>query len=152
MSRRGVILARRSPRSTPACQNAPVDALYPLLLVADVEASSRFYREQLGFEFVFPHLAEAHLAGDFAMLRRGGATVQLKALPDGQPNPNHAAHPDARQDGFIATQDPDSLCQELRERGVHIVEDVTDTDWGTREFRFADDSGYVFACGCSVDA
>ena len=129
-----------------------MDALYPLLLVTDVEASSRFYREQLGFEFLFPHLAEAHLAGDFAMLRRGGAIVQLKALPAGQPNPNHLTDPEARQDGFIATQDPDALCRELRERGVPIVEDVTNTGWGTREFRFADDSGYVFACGCPVDS
>ena len=128
-----------------------MDALHPTLLVADVARSATYYRETLGFEFLIPETAEAHLAGDFAMLRRGGVVIQLKALPGGAPNPNAAAHADARQDGFIPTSDPDALCAELRDRGVRIVEDIGDTDWGTREFRFADDSGYVFTCGRLIE-
>lgn len=124
-----------------------MDALHPTLLVVDVARSAAYYREKLGFEFLMPEFAEAHLAGDFAMLHREGVVLQLKALPGVTPNPNAGAHAEARQDGFIPTPDPDGLCAELRGRGVRIVESVGDTDWGTREFRFADDSGYVFTCG-----
>ena len=124
-----------------------MESLYPMLLVADVARSAAYYRDKLGFAFLYPEFAEAHLAGDFAMLQRGGVIIQLKALPDGRPNPNVLADPLARQDAFIHAADPDALCAELAARDVRIVEPVMDTAWGTREFRFADDSGYVFACG-----
>lgn len=119
--------------------------IYPTLIVRDVAATAEFYRSMLGFEFSMPKHAEDHLAGDFAMLTRGGVTIQLKAVGGGQPRPNLTVG--ARQDAFIQIDDPDALCEEYRSRGVRIVSDVEDTEWGTREFRFADDSGYVFACG-----
>ncbi len=119
--------------------------IYPMLIVPNVAASANFYRSKLGFEFAFPDTAEDQLAGDFAMLARGGVTIQLKAVPGGLPRPNSSVG--ARQDAFIDVADPDALCDEYRSKGVQIVSEVEDTEWGTREFRFADDNGYVFSCG-----
>ncbi len=48
----------------------------PTLIVKDVAATAEFYRSMLGFEFSMPEHAEDHLAGDFAMLTRGGVTIQ----------------------------------------------------------------------------
>ena len=124
-----------------------MQGIYPILLVADVARSAEFCRSKLGFEFAIPAQAADHLQGDFAMLVRGGVTIQLKAVPGGLPRPNASVHEWARQDAFIASDDPESLCLELRAKGVHIVSAVADTEWGTREFRFADDTGYTFACG-----
>jgi catechol 2,3-dioxygenase-like lactoylglutathione lyase family enzyme len=121
--------------------------IHPTLIVLDVAASAAYYREKLGFEFTFPDQAAAHLQGDFAMLSREGVSIQLKAVPAGTPRPNPTVHEYARQDAFIDVVDPDALCAELKAKGVRIVSDVAPTPWGTREFSFADNSGYVFACG-----
>ena len=117
----------------------------PMLIVSDVAATASFYRSKLGFEFEFPDQAEDQLAGDFAMLTRGGVTIQLKAVVDGIPRPNPMVG--ARQDAFIDVDDPDALCEEYRSKGFWFVSGVEESEWGTREFRFADNNGYVFCCG-----
>lgn len=122
-------------------------SIHPCLIVRDVSATAAFYRERLGFEHADPAAAEGMLAGDFAMLTRGGVTLLFKAVPGGEPRPNHTVHAWAPHDGFIHVEDLDALHAELVEAGVRIVAAPHATDWGTRELHFQDPDGYVFCCG-----
>jgi len=121
--------------------------IFPLLIVSDIKATAEFYRSKLGFEFCFPEEAADHLAGDFAMLKRDHVTLMFKAVENGKPRPNRTVHEWATHDAFIVVMDLEPLCEEFRSKGVNIVKEIEDTEWGTREFHFEDNNGYVFCCG-----
>jgi catechol 2,3-dioxygenase-like lactoylglutathione lyase family enzyme len=122
----------------------------PLLIVLDVEETAEFYRSKLGFEFAYPEQAAAWLEGDFAMLKRDGVVIMLKAVKNGKPRPNWTVHEYSPHDAFIPVTDLEPLCEELKSKGVKIVKDVHDTEWATREFYFEDNNGYRFCCGHSI--
>jgi catechol 2,3-dioxygenase-like lactoylglutathione lyase family enzyme len=129
--------------------DATLRGIHPLFIVEDVAATADFYRSKLGFEYLFPEQAAEHLNGDFAILKRDQAVVLFKAVPNGKPRPNHTVHEYALHDAFIPVLELEPLCEELRSKGVRIVREITDTEWGTREFHFQDNSGYIFCCGHS---
>ena len=124
-----------------------MQALHPLMIVNDVAETAAFYRSKLGFSFCFPEQAESQLAGDFAMMQRDNVVLMFKAVAKGTPRPNRTVHDWAPHDGFIYVRDLEPLCEELRAKGVKIVKEIGETEWGTREFLFEDNNGYVFCCG-----
>jgi len=124
--------------------------IHPLLIVEDVSLTADYYRTKLGFEFFFPEKASAHLAGDFAMLKRDNVILMFKAVKNGMPRPNRTVHEWLTHDAFIVVEDLESLCDELRGNGVTITKDIETTAWGTREFHFEDNNGYVFCCGHAI--
>lgn len=119
----------------------------PLLIVADVAATAAFYREKLGFDFLYPEQAEAHLEGDFAILERDEVILMFKAVEGGVPRPNHTVHEWAPHDAFIFVEEPEALLVELRDNGVEITKELGDPEAGARSFHFRDNNGYVFCCG-----
>ncbi len=44
---------------------------------------------------------------------------------------------------YLTTDDARGLAAALKSNGVHIVKDVHDTAWGTREFVIKDDQGHT---------
>ena len=119
----------------------------PLLIVSDVAETTRFYLEKLGFRHLYPDQADAFLEGDFAIVERDDVILMFKAVEGGAPRPNHTVHEWATHDAFIFVKDPEALCAELQSRGVRVVKELAATEWGTREFQFQDNNGYVFSCG-----
>lgn len=70
----------------------------------------------------------------------------LKAIrPDVPPRPNHTRHEWARWDAYIYTLDPDTLFNELKQRGVSFVKELSFIDQGLWGFEVTDADGYVLA-------
>lgn len=117
----------------------------PFLIVRDITQSLSFYSGSLGFDVAFQ---TPDLDPFFAIVRRGGAQIFLKAVGDGvEPLPNEKRHPLASWDAFFHVPDPDALAAELSSRGVSLRSPLADTDDGLRGFEVEDPNGYVLFFG-----
>jgi catechol 2,3-dioxygenase-like lactoylglutathione lyase family enzyme len=127
---------------------AVLTSIAPFFIVRDVTPSIAFYRDLLGFEVTFVTPDENPF---FAILARDGARIMVKAiLPEVLPLPNHARHPWAKWDAFVATPDPDALATELTARGVTFQTPLANTDDQLRGFELQDPDGYVLFFGRSL--
>jgi catechol 2,3-dioxygenase-like lactoylglutathione lyase family enzyme len=118
----------------------------PAMPSADVDRSIEFYRDVLGFEV-------AHHDGDFAVLRRDGASITLWGATDEtwreKLDPERPVCSGA--ESFIAGTASfrvqvhggvDELYAACNEREVvHPQAHIDDTWWGTREFAVLDPDG-----------
>jgi hypothetical protein len=117
----------------------------PYFLVADVVASSNYYRDKLGFGF-------DRLWGEppaFCMVQRNGVIIMLsQGEPGTSANPNHAQCPgEDYWDAYIWVDDADALIAEYRGRGVKIVRDVCDQPYRCRDFDIEDGDGHRLCFG-----
>lgn len=131
--------------TSPITTQATLGHVAPFFIVRDVMPAIAFYRDQLGFEVTF-------LGPDddpyFAMLRRDGAWLMLKAItPEVLPTPNPSRHHWARWDAYIHTPDPDTLAEELASRGVSFREPLGVNSDNLRGFEVMDADGYVLYFG-----
>jgi catechol 2,3-dioxygenase-like lactoylglutathione lyase family enzyme len=117
-----------------------VRAVIPQLRTTDLEGSIAFHVERLGFALAFRH-------GDFyAGIRAGQQEYHLK-LAD-RPDPGIAEV--TAGDHFhlyFEVEDVAACAEALRGRGVALVRDLHETDWGTREFVVRDDQGHTLYFG-----
>jgi catechol 2,3-dioxygenase-like lactoylglutathione lyase family enzyme len=113
------------------------------LLVGDVQVAGEFYRDKLGFEVTYFDRNPTH----YAYANRGEMWVHFARFADVAPAPNSVAVPPDMFDIYVYVQDVDALHEELAGRGAEIIGDVTDTDYGCREFRVRDPDGYILAFG-----
>ena len=126
---------------------AEISAISPFFIVRDVPSSLRFYRDRLGFEITFQGPAPDDVF--FAIVRRGGAQILLKAVGV-PPVPNctrDIKQGIARWDAFVFVPDPDALAAEFASRNVELSEPLADTDDGLRGFELKDADGYVLFFG-----
>jgi catechol 2,3-dioxygenase-like lactoylglutathione lyase family enzyme len=110
-----------------------IDAVLPVLMSRDVDASIRFYA-RLGFVRIFGGPPENPR---YAAVRRDGAELHLQWHDAGQWE-RAGDRPTYR---FVVA-DVDGLHREFRDAG--LLEDITpvaDTAWGTREFHVRDPDG-----------
>ncbi|MBO3662078.1 VOC family protein [Microbacterium stercoris] len=111
------------------------------LVVADVEASARFYVDGLGWK------PELHAAGEVLMLRMGeriilslwdrnAAEHEIGPVQSGGTPPVTLAH-------NLATQaEVDAVIAEARAAGAQIVAEPRSREWGGYSGYFADPDGY----------
>ena len=114
----------------------------PVLLVADIERSVAYYRDQLGFE--------CEVYGDppeFASARRGEATLLLALCREPERIvPNwHIVH--NMWNAYIRVDDADAIYAEVQERGAGIDYTIYDAPHGFREFGVQDPDGHDIAFG-----
>ncbi|HVZ30024.1 MAG TPA: VOC family protein [Asticcacaulis sp.] len=122
-----------------------LNTIMPFFIVSDVTTAMVFYRDALGFSVTYMAPEDAPF---FAMIRRDGASLMLKAIgPDVRPQPNPSRHPWARWDAYVDTPDPDGLATELAARGTVLHKPLGDTDDGLRGFEIRDLDGYVLFFG-----
>lgn len=115
----------------------------PFFVVENLQTSISHYLERLGFELDFQGPAEDPYYG---RVRRDGVGVMLKAiLPGIIPCPNRTRHEWARWDAYIYVLSPDTLFDELRERGASFVTELSFIDEGLWGFEVTDADGYVLA-------
>ena len=115
----------------------------PFFIVKNLQASISYYRERLGFQLDFQGPE-----GDpyYARVSREGIGIMLKEIgPEVLPCPNRTRHGWARWDAFIYAQDPDALFEEVRQRGVSFVTELSFIDDGLWGFEVTDGDGYVLA-------
>lgn len=112
-------------------------ALYPLLHVRDVPASSRFYQDHFGFEAVFE--------SDWYVQLRGGAKGQELALItfDHETIPPEARQPTANLILSFEVEDAAAAAARLEQAGVTIVQPLRDEVFGQRHFIATDPNGIL---------
>jgi catechol 2,3-dioxygenase-like lactoylglutathione lyase family enzyme len=132
-----------SQRPNPEGPSRNLVSINPFFIVKDLQASISYYIERLGFQLDFQGPDQDPYYG---RVSRDGISIMLKAiLPDVLPRPNRSRHEWARWDAYIYTLDPDALFDELRQRGVSFVKELSFIDEGLWGFEVTDADGYVLA-------
>ena len=110
----------------------------PVLYVADMDESIRFYCDVLGFRC-------ANRMDGWASLQHGPAEIML-SLPN-----EHLPFEKATFTGsfYFQAQDVDSLWKQIREKAT-VVYPIEDFDYGMREFAIRDSNGYVLQFGQEI--
>lgn len=111
------------------------------LFVEDLEAARRFYREVFELPVVFED-------GNSAVFRFGETVINLLKTSEapGLVEPAAVATPEAgvRFQFTLAVDDVDAKCEELRERGVELLNGPIDRPWGIRTASFRDPGGHIW--------
>ena len=110
----------------------------PVLQVADVERSERFYCEKLGFR---SHGSWGE-GPDFCIVQRGRVTLALDQSQDGGDIPTNQYWA-----AYVYVEDADALCREVAGKGVDIVRGPEDMPYGLRDFDIRDPDGHILAFG-----
>lgn len=129
--------------------------LFPTLIVADLEASSKFYQEVLGFKHIFTmpglggqpaliHLRWLKYADLLIALPRDGQEIQK---PRGT-GISLSFQMLERFEGSV-----DALAEQAQARGANIVSGPLDQPWNVRELTILDPDGYrlVFTAPLNID-
>ncbi len=110
------------------------------LWTTDIVASISFYTTKLGFTLEFRY------QDFYAGIRAGDKVFHLKLVDEKDPSiefvdKNENFHL------YLQTDDVSAMAEALKSRGMRLVKDVHETDWGTREFVIKDDQGHTLYFG-----
>ncbi len=126
---------------------AQMRGVAPVLLVADVQKTARYFRDALGF-------AIPRFWGEppmFAIANRDGLQVMLNQVERGEafkPNGDF----DGRYDAYFWVRDADALHAEMSAAGADIVCPPADEPYMMREFQVRDPDGHLLAFGHDISA
>jgi catechol 2,3-dioxygenase-like lactoylglutathione lyase family enzyme len=111
------------------------------LFVEDLEAARRFYSEVFGLPVVFED-------DNSAVFTFGDTLVNLLKTSEapGLVEPARVATPDSgvRFQFTLAVDDVDAMCEELKSRGVELLNGPIDRPWGIRTASFRDPGGHIW--------
>jgi catechol 2,3-dioxygenase-like lactoylglutathione lyase family enzyme len=111
------------------------------LFVEDLVASKRFYREVFGLPVTFED-------GNSAVFVFGETMVNLLNVSEapGLVEPAAVATGEAgvRFQFTLGVDDVDAMCEELKERGVELLNGPMDRPWGIRTASFRDPGGHIW--------
>jgi catechol 2,3-dioxygenase-like lactoylglutathione lyase family enzyme len=111
------------------------------LFVEDLEAAKRFYREVFELPVTFEDDSST-------VFRFGETLVNLlkTSAAAGLVGPATVATRDAgvRFQFTLDVDDIDAMCEELKERGVELLNGPMDRPWGIRTASFRDPSGHIW--------
>ncbi len=110
------------------------------LFVEDLAETQRFYSEVFGLPAM--HEDEDSVVFDFGnalvnLLKSEAAVELVEPAEVGEPG-------GVRAEFTIGVDDVDSLCDELRARGVELLNGPMDRPWGLRTASFRDPGGHVW--------
>ncbi|MGL4419418.1 MAG: bleomycin resistance protein, partial [Gemmataceae bacterium] len=108
-----------------------------VLAVADLEVSTRFYVEKLGFE-------EDFRVDGWAFLSLGACQLRLGHCPDAVPM---TQVPDHSWFAYLHTNTSGALYEQCLARGVKIWHPLEDKPWGMREFAIVTPDGHRIVFG-----
>ena len=111
------------------------------VFVEDLEAAKRFYREVFELPVVFED-------DNSAVFRFGETVVNLLNVSEapGLVEPATVASRDAgvRFQFTLAVDDVDAMCEQLKARGVELLNGPLDRPWGIRTASFRDPGGHIW--------
>lgn len=118
-------------------RNAPAPQVWPTLRATDARALIRFLVEAFGFE-------ETVVYGDGERVDHAelawplGGGVMLGSVRDADDS-GHLRP--GTFSAYVVTDDPDALCARATAAGARLVQDLHDTDYGSRDFSVLDPEG-----------
>ena len=111
------------------------------LFVEDLDATKQFYGEVFGVPLTYADDASAVF--DF-----GNTIINLLKTTEAvgliEPAPVGSADAGARMQFTITVNDVDATCEDLRRRGVELLNGPMDRPWGIRTAAFRDPAGHVW--------
>ena len=119
----------------------------PILLVADVQKSASYYRDQLGFTY-------DRFWGDppcFCMPRRDGHIVMLSQVDDPKHIVPHYKVVPNMWNVYFWVDDVEAVYAELKGRGATIDYELGVKEYGVKEFGVQDLDGYDIAFGQDLE-
>jgi lactoylglutathione lyase len=114
-------------------------ASFPILSVADLQATKRFY-ESLGFVESYRFPPEGDLG--YVTLDRGDATIAIRAAGAAEEDP--VAY-------WLYVDDVDAAVDRLRRSGAPVVAEPVDQPWGERVAAVRDPAGTLVHLGTPTD-
>lgn len=115
------------------------EMLFPLFVTEKLEETKRYYLDKLGFQVTFDQ-------PEYLQVRYGAAGapelcfMRPDAVPNAPPRPVFAGN------GVIVsvpTEDADSACKRMQQKGATIEDQPSDKPWGWRSFLVRDPNGVV---------
>ncbi len=111
------------------------------LFVEDLEEARRFYGDVFGLAVVFED-------ENSAVFRFGDTLVNLLRVTEApalvEPAAVAASGDGVRFQFTLGVQDVDAMCEELRGRGVELLNGPIDRPWGIRTASFRDPGGHIW--------
>lgn len=132
---------KRTPRKRP--ETLRLRAVSPSFTVNDIQASTRWYRDVLGFTLLDEWKDEGQL---MAVTLRAGAVDLMLSQDD------FAKGRDRKKGvGFRlhcrTVQDVDDIAAEIKARGGTLDQEPTTHPWGVRDFAIVDPNGFKISVG-----
>jgi len=124
--------------------NTPAPQVWPTLRARDARALIRFLVEVIGFE-------ETAVYGDGDRIDHAqlswplGGGIMLGSARDDD-NDQWPLRP-GTFGAYVVTDDPDALFARAKQAGAEIIRELTDTDYGSRDFGLRDPEGNRWSFG-----
>lgn len=118
----------------------PISGVIPQLRTTDLAESIRFYTTTVGLTLEFKY------QDFYAGIRAGNQLFHLKLVDEMDPSiqfVNNGEHFHL----YFETNDLVTTAATLKKNGVHLVKDLHETPWGTREFVIHDNQGHILYFG-----
>ena len=117
-----------------------IKKIAPQIRTTDITATIRFYTEVLDFSVEFNY-------DDFyAGIRSGDHIIHLKRVDEQDPSIPFVEH-GGHLHLYVEIEDVTGFAEQLKSKGVTLVEDVHETAWNTRELVLHDDQGHTIYFG-----
>jgi uncharacterized glyoxalase superfamily protein PhnB len=120
-----------------------MQSIYPVLKYEDARAAIGFLERAFGFESHAVYDGE-HGGVAHAELRLGDEFVMLGSTNEGEERFNQSA---GSQSLYVVVDDPDALHDRAKDAGATIERELTDQDYGSREFTARDPEGNLWSFG-----
>ncbi|MGW8555028.1 VOC family protein [Streptomyces tubercidicus] len=124
--------------------DAPAPQVWPTLRARDARALIRFLVDAFGFEETVVHGAGEHVAHAQLAWPEGGG-IMLGSVREAEDD-RWPLRP-GTFGGYVVTDRPDELCARARAAGAEIIEELNDTDYGSRGFAARDPEGNLWSFG-----
>jgi uncharacterized glyoxalase superfamily protein PhnB len=123
----------------------PPPSIWPTLTYADAPAALRFLTEAFGFveSLVVPGEADGHISHAELRWPEGGGVMFGSVKPEAE---NQFGTPGASS-VYAVTDSPDELFARATKAGAEVVRELTDQDYGSREFSVRDPEGNIWSFG-----
>jgi lactoylglutathione lyase len=117
----------------------PISAI--TLFVEDLDATKGFYQRVFGLPVVFEDADSAVFRFGSTLINLLRATAANELIQPAAVAPHDAG---ARYQFTLDVDDVDAMCDELRTRGVELINGPMDRPWGVRTACFADPGGHMW--------
>ena len=114
----------------------PPPQVWPTLSAQDARALIRFLVDVVGFEETAVY-GEGDVVNHAELSWPPGGGVMLGSAREGQAPVTDPG----RFSAYVVVDDPDALCDRIRAAGGKITMELTDTDYGSRDFAIQDPEG-----------